>query len=132
MLKLYPGLMLALAVLLMPACAHDSLPSNDALEAAFTQGRSGVWVSGHGTVVRELGAEAGMQRFQVRINSDFNLVIHHRLGAAGRLPAARGDTLAFHGRYEFHGAGGELSLTHADPSQPGSGGWLRHGDIRYD
>ena len=121
-----------LAVVLLAGCGGGDLPGNEALESAFAQGRTGVWVSGHGTVVRELGGDAQVQRFQVRINSDFSLVVQHRVGRAGRVPAERGDILVFHGRYEFHGAGGELGLTHADPAQPGGGGWLRHRGVVYD
>lgn len=128
----FTALLSLAAVLLLSGCGGETLPDNDALEAAFAQGRTGVWVSGHGTVVRELSGDAAVQRFQVRINPGLSLVIVHRVGSAGRLPVERGDTLAFHGRYEFHGAGGELGLTHADPAQPGGGGWLRHRDILYN
>jgi hypothetical protein len=119
-------------VLLLAACGGDALPDNDVLEAAFAQGRTGVWVSGHGTVVRELSGDAALQRFQVRLDSGLSLVIVHRIGSTGRVPVERGDTLAFHGRYEFHGAGGEVALTHADPAQPGGGGWLRHNRVLYN
>lgn len=119
-------------VVLLAACGGGvDLPDNEALESAFAQGRTGVWVSGHGTVVRELGGDERVQRFQLRIDSDFSLVVQHRVGSAGRVPAERGDTLAFHGRYEFHGAGGQLGLTHADPAQPGGGGWVEHRGVRY-
>lgn len=118
-------------VVLMTGCGREDLPGNEALEAAFAQGRTGVWLSGHGSVVRELGGDAETQRFQLRINADFNIVLVHRVGSAGRIPAERGDTLAFHGRYDFHGAGGELTLTHADQAQPGGGGWVEHRGVRF-
>lgn len=121
------------AVLALSACGgRMELPSNDALEASFAQGRTGVWLSGHGTIVRELSADPSSQRFQVRINDELALVVHHRVGAAGRVPVERGDIIAFHGRYDFHGGGGELVFTYADPGQPGGGGWLQHGRVRYD
>ncbi len=91
-----------------------------------------MWVSGHGTLTRELGGAESTQRFQVRIDESFSLIVNHRVGDMGRIPAERGDTLAFHGRYEFHGAGGQLGLTNADPAQPGGGGWIRHRGVLYD
>lgn len=123
----------AVVLLLLTACGGpDALPNNAALEAAFAQGRTGVWLSGHGHVVRELGGDANLQRFQLRISDDLSLVLVHRVGSVGRIPAERGDILSFLGRYEFHGGGGELALTHADPAQPGGGGWVVHGGVRYD
>ncbi|MGY6554777.1 MAG: DUF3465 domain-containing protein [Wenzhouxiangella sp.] len=122
---------LSVLIVLMTGCAREDLPGNEALEAAFAQGRTGVWISGHGSVVRELGGDAATQRFQLRISEDFNIVLVHRVGSAGRIPAERGDILAFLGRYEFHGAGGELGLTHADPAQPGGGGWVEHRGTRF-
>ena len=129
--KRLPIALLAVIIVLAACGGGGALPDNDALEDAFSQGRTGVWVSGHGTVVRELGGDAGTQRFQVRVSPGLSLVVHHRVGASGRIPVDRGDTIAFHGRYEFHGAGGQLALTHADPAQPGGGGWLRHRGLQY-
>lgn len=120
------------AVVLLAACGgREDLPSNDALEAAFAQGRTGVWLSGHGSVVRELGGDDAIQRFQLRISDDLSIILVHRVGSAGRIPAERNDTLAFHGRYDFHGAGGALAMTHADPAQPGGGGWVEHRGVRF-
>lgn len=130
--RLSAGLSAFAVVVMLAACGGSGdLPDNRVLEEAFSQGRTGIWVSGHGTVVRELGGDASVQRFQVRVGSDLSLVVNHRVGASGRVPAERGDTIAFHGRYEYHGGGGELALTHADPAQPGGGGWIQHGRTRY-
>ena len=120
------------ATLLLNACGGDALPDNSRLEQAFADGRSGIWLSGHGTVIRTLGSDENTQRFQVRINPDLGLVIRHDLTAATAVPVERGDLVGFHGRYEFHGGGGQLTLTHADPDQPGGGGWILHQGIRYD
>lgn len=128
---LLAGLLIAV-VLSLAACGGESLPDNGPLEAAFAQGRTGVWVSGHGTVVRELGADANSQRFQLRVSDELSLVVRHNILNSGPVPLERGDTIAFHGRYEFHGGGGEIHLTHADPAQPGGGGWIEHRGVRYD
>ncbi len=110
----------------------DELPSNERLLTAFFEGRTGVWVSGHGTVMRPLGSDQTSQRFLVRVNEDLTLVIRHRIGRAGQVPADRDDVIAFQGRYEFHGGGGEIILTHADPAQPGGGGWIEFNGQRYE
>lgn len=125
-------LLLVLVAVYLAACGGESLPDNETLETAFAQGRTGVWLGGHGTVVRELVGDATSQRFQVRVSSGLSIVLRHNVQASGRVPAERGDTLAFHGLYEFHGGGGEISLTHADPNRPGGGGWIQHRGIRYN
>ncbi len=113
-------------------CGNEEYADNTRLMEAFAEGRTGIWLTGHGTVIRELGADATHQRFLLRIDEGLSLVVRHRMGSAGAVPVERGDIVEFQGRYEFHGGGGELQLTHADPAQPGGGGWIRHNGIRYD
>lgn len=125
-------LIVVLVAMGVAACGGDELPDNSRLEAAFSEGRTGVWVSGHGTVVRSLGSDESSQRFLVRVSDDLSIVIRHRIGASGAIPADRGDVVQFQGRYEFHGGGGEVLLTHADPAQPGGGGWIVFNGQRYD
>jgi len=109
----------------------DALPSNERLLSAFADGTTGVWVSGYGTVVRPLGSSADNQRFLVQVNGELSLVVRHQVGDQGPVPADRGDIIAFQGRYEFHGGGGELILTHADSGNPGGGGWIEYDGMRY-
>ena len=133
MYRRLPQLICAFTIVgLLAGCGGGKdFPSNEALETAFAQGRTGVWLSGHGSVVRELGGDDATQRFQLRIGETFNVVLVHRVGSAGRIAAERGDILFFQGRYEFHGAGGEVSLTHGDAAQPGGGGWVEHRGVRF-
>ncbi|MFP4208605.1 MAG: DUF3465 domain-containing protein [Wenzhouxiangella sp.] len=123
-----------LGVLLVSALVGcgDAAPSNERLEQAFAQARTGVWLSGHGIVVRELAATGGEQRIQVRINDALSIVLHRDTRAAARLDTAPGDRLVFHGRYDFHGGGGSVSMTHSDPDQPGGGGWVKINGVRQD
>jgi hypothetical protein len=123
------GILVALA---LAGCGQDDLPDNSRLESAFTDGRTGIWVSGHGTVIRPLGSDATSQRFLLRISDDLSIVLRHQIGQSGPIPAERGDVIAFQGRYEFHGGGGEVILTHADAAQPGGGGWVTHQGTRYE
>lgn len=114
----------------------DTLPDNERLLNAFEQGRTGVWVSGHGTVAQLIGDEtiAGQvhQRMIADVDGRLSLIIRHSADASERVPVALGDTVAFQGRYEWNGRGGVLAHTHRDPAQPGGGGWIRHKGTTYD
>lgn len=116
-------------------CSGNELPDNERLLTAFEEGRTGVWVSGHGTIAQVLADETGIgfprQRFNVRINDGLTVVLTHAMTESGRVPAQRGDVIAFQGRYEFSASGGFISLTHRDSEQPGGGGWLRHDGVTY-
>ncbi len=112
---------------------REDLPDNSRLLAAFAEGRTRVWVTGHGVVQRELGSDATFQRFLVRVgDDDLAVEIRHNIVQSRPIPVQRDDIVVFQGRYEFHGGGGEVWLTHADPAQPGGGGWIRHKGVIYD
>lgn len=120
---------------MLVACAGDSQPPNDRLAEIFQQGRTGVWVSGHGSVTQapsDLPGADPQQRYIVRINEDFTVMILHSLQFSERVPAQRGDVIAFQGRYEWSASGGNISHTHGDAAQPGGGGWIEHDGRRYD
>jgi len=115
----------------------DALPDNDRLLEAFEQGRTGVWVSGHGrvTVVSGDATLRGVRQQQFTVSVDdgaFSLIVRHSLEDGERVPVSVGDTVAFQGRYEFGGGGGQLGRTHRDPDAPGEGGWIRHEGTLYD
>ncbi|MCC5864265.1 MAG: DUF3465 domain-containing protein [Wenzhouxiangella sp.] len=127
MLRRYGVVLVSLLIAVgLVGCGGEEMPDNARLKDAFVEGRTGIWVSGHGTVVRELGADASQQRFLIRIDEELSVVIRHNFGESRPVPVERGDVIAFQGRYEFHGGGGEVHFTHADASQPGGGGWIRH------
>ncbi len=115
-------------------CGNE-LPDNARLLSAFEEGRTGVWVSGHGTIAQVLADETGIgfprQRFNVRVEGQLIVLVTHLLTDSGRVPAQRGDVIAFQGRYDFNASGGTVSHTHRDESQPGSGGWIRHDGVTY-
>lgn len=117
-------------------CGGDELPDNTRLLNAIEEGRTGIWVSGHGTVTQVLGDQTiGLprQRFMVHIDDSApRVMVQHVLSESTRVPVERGDAVSFQGRYEWSGSGGLISLTHRDPDQPGSGGWIRHKGVLYD
>ncbi len=132
MKKLGVAIVLVFMVIMIVGCGgEETLPNNDRLLSAFADGTTGVWVSGHGTVVRPLGSSTNNQRFLIRVNGELSLVVRHQVGDRGPVPADSDDIIAFQGRYEFHGGGGELILTHADASNPGGGGWIEFNGVRY-
>lgn len=118
-------------------CGQGEAPiSNDRLIETFESGRTGIWASGQGPVVQILGdQEIGgemMQRFTVRLNEELVVQIRHSLDNAERVPVERDDEVQFQGYYEWEARGGFISLTHNDPNQPGSGGFIRVDGTRYD
>lgn len=119
----------------LSGCADDDLPDNSRLLDAFEQGRTGVWVSGHGTVSQiqpDTSIGLPQQRFMVRIDDSLRVLVFHSLVESQRVPVERGDTVSFQGRYEFNASGGVILRTHLDPGQPGDGGWIRHEGVVYD
>ena len=130
-------LMIMVLVIGVSGCGgQDALPDNERLLNAFEQGRTGVWVCGHGTVTQLIGDEtiAGErhQRMTVDVGNNLNLLVRHSLEDSDRVPVEQGDTVAFQGRYEWNGRGGVLGHTHHDPEQPGEGGWIRHEGTTYE
>ncbi|QOC22685.1 DUF3465 domain-containing protein [Wenzhouxiangella sp. AB-CW3] len=117
-------------------CGGEDLPDNARLVAAFDEGRTGIWVSGHGTVTQVLADESlaiGLprQRFNVQIADSLSVIVYHSSSEGRRVPAQRGDMVAFQGRYEWNARGGEVTRTHADHAQAGGGGWIRHEGQTY-
>ena len=129
-------ILLVIVVSLIAGCGGgDADISNDRLIETFTEGRTGIWVSGEAPVTQLLGDESiggNFQRFVVRLNEDIQVTIRHSLDDADRVPIERGDTVRFHGLYDWNPRGGVVSLTHRDSSQPGDGGWVEHSGTRYD
>jgi hypothetical protein len=130
-------LMVMVLVIGVTGCGGgDALPDNERLLNAFEEGRTGVWLSGHGTVMQVVGDETRSgrtyQRMTVSVDGELNLLVRHSVDESSRVPAAQGDTLAFQGRYEFDGRGGMIGHTHRDPDEPGEGGWIRHDGVVYD
>ena len=102
---------------------------------AFADQQSGVAVKGAGPVARILGDDSlgdRHQRFILRLPSGQTVLIAHNIDLAPRVePLAVGDTVAFHGEFEWNDKGGVVHWTHHDPQGPHEAGWLKHAGQTY-
>lgn len=134
------AVLLALAALTSAAtgCATTKRPSGaaqDRIAAAYADRQSGVQVTGSGTVVRLLADDRDgdrHQRFILELSSGQTLLIAHNIDIAPRVDDLRvGDTVEFHGVYEWSDEGGTVHWTHHDPDGTHEPGWLRHEGTVY-
>ena len=92
-------------------------------------------MSGEGTVIRVLSDDndgGRHQRFILQLASGQTLLVAHNIDIAPRVPAlAVGDTIAFHGVYEWNDEGGVIHWTHRDPDGLHEAGWLQHVGATY-
>lgn len=144
MKKWLVGLVIALAWVLYVGMGQRSAPSpdtsalspssvqqgQDAIRAAFAQRRSGLQVLGEGRVVKLLPDDndgSRHQRFLIELPGGPTLLVAHNIDLAPRLDALQqGDTVAFHGVYEWNAKGGVIHWTHHDPRGQHTAGWLKH------
>jgi hypothetical protein len=116
----------------------ESVPAGDsaALQAAISEQRSGTQVSGEGVVTRLLPDDndgSRHQRFVLTLPSGQTLLVAHNIDLASRLSSLKaGDTVAFHGVYEWNPQGGVIHWTHRDPAGRHEDGWLRHAGRVYE
>jgi hypothetical protein len=113
----------------------EAAASADAVGDAFDNQRSGVEVSGEGTVSRILGDDREgdrHQRFILALDSGQTLLVAHNVDLAPRIESlAVGDRVAFRGEYEWNGKGGVLHWTHHDPQGQHEAGYLKHRGRTY-
>lgn len=147
-----PNVMALAAVAIAPiACAFTSTPvdqsiaqsssavaqaSEQAILDAYAQGASNVMVEADGQVDRLLSDDlegSRHQRFIVRLPSGHTVLISYNIDIAPRIDALRqGDTVRFHGEYEWNSQGGVVHWTHHDPNGSHPGGWIEHQGQRYE
>jgi hypothetical protein len=113
-----------------------SAPDADAvLATAFESRQSNLQVKGQGQVVRILADDrdgSRHQRFILRLDSGQTILIAHNIDLAPRVSGLeRGDTVAFHGEYEWNAKGGVIHWTHDDPDGRHVAGWLKHNGQIY-
>ena len=102
---------------------------------AFSVHQSGALVTGAGQVSRILGDDSigdRHQRFIVRLPSGQTVLIAHNIDIAPRVEGLNvGDTVSFHGEFEWNDKGGVVHWTHHDPQGSHESGWLKHAGRTY-
>ena len=117
--------------------AASGLPARDgdAISDAFAGRRSGVAVTGTGQVSRILGDDSigdRHQRFVLRLPSGQTVLVAHNVDIAPRVEGLNvGDTVSFHGEYDWNDKGGVVHWTHHDPQGSHESGWLKHAGRTY-
>ena len=106
------------------------------IQRLFRANRSDVIVEAEGEVVHLLPDDtrgSQHQLFLVQLTNDITLKLSHNIDLAPRVDALRkGDTIRFHGEYEWNAKGGVVHWTHRN-TRGGSHehGWLEHEGQRY-
>lgn len=115
---------------LLPFSGSANSAGINAITQAFERRQSGVQVMGEGVVsaiLRDDDDGSRHQRFVLRLVSGQTLLVAHNIDLAPRIAALnKGDTVGFHGVYEWNAKGGVIHWTHHDPAGRHIGGWLRH------
>lgn len=103
---------------------------------AWGPGDSDRQVQGSGRVSRILSDDndgSRHQRFILTLASGQTLLVAHNIDLAPRIQSLQiGDTVSFHGEYEWNDKGGVIHWTHHDPQKQHVGGWLEHVGQRYE
>jgi hypothetical protein len=123
---------------LSPAGGHlagvESAENVDLIRAIESRA-SGVQVQGQGKVIKVLPDDnngSRHQRFILELPAGQTLLIAHNIDLAPKIPSLKkGDTVAFHGEYEWNSKGGVIHWTHHDPGGRHVAGWLKHGGRTY-
>ena len=97
--------------------------------------QSGLQVQGEGVVTKILLDDiegSRHQRFVLRLSSGQTLLVAHNIELASRINELKiGDTVRFHGEYEWNPKGGVIHWTHDDPNARHIAGWLKHEGKTY-
>lgn len=104
------------------------------LETAYDEKRSGIQVTGTGVVVKLLADDTKGSKHQkmiVKIGEKHTILIAHNISLAPRAEVKEGDTITFHGEYEWNEKGGIVHWTHHDPQQQHPNGYLKVNGIQY-
>ncbi|RYZ80132.1 MAG: DUF3465 domain-containing protein [Moraxellaceae bacterium] len=99
------------------------------------QHQHGVQVSDTGEVIKILFDDtkgSRHQRFIVRTNENFTILIAHNIDLAHRITTLKeGDMVSFYGEYEWNEKGGVVHWTHRDPRGHHISGWIKHKGVTY-
>ncbi len=102
---------------------------------AYRNRLTNIQVEGQGTVTRILPDDnegSRHQRFILRVYGGHTVLVAHNVDLAPRINDLKvGDTVDFHGEYEWNPKGGVLHWTHHDPRHTHTDGWLKHHGHTY-
>ncbi|MEH6800099.1 MAG: DUF3465 domain-containing protein [Halopseudomonas sabulinigri] len=115
--------------------ATPSASNTEQVLQAYENRESNVQVRGQGTVIKVLPDDtqgSRHQKFLLRLAGGHTLLVAHNIDLAPRIEQLReGDSVGFHGEYEWNNKGGVIHWTHHDPNNRHTGGWLTHNGKTY-
>jgi len=119
----------------LPGASSWNQNAESTLRDAYERRQSDISVQDEGLVTRILADDldgSRHQRFILRLDSGQTVLVAHNIDLAPRIDGLNiGDTVAFHGEYEWNARGGVIHWTHRDPGGRHSDGWLRHDGKMY-
>jgi hypothetical protein len=114
---------------------NETVASDQLITTAFQNQQSNLQVEGSGVVTHILPDDnkgSRHQKFIIRLSSGQTVLIAHNIDLAARVNSIKeGDTVEFHGEYEWNSKGGVVHWTHHDPNARHEDGWLKHNDRIY-
>ena len=92
-------------------------------------------IQGKGIVIKLLPDDndgSRHQKFIIKLGSGQKLLVAHNIDLAPRVSGIQvGDSIGFHGQYEWNSKGGVVHWTHHDPQGRHAAGWLEHENQIY-
>jgi len=108
---------------------------NQAVQEAYSQGRSDVQLTARGVVDRLLRDDregSRHQKFLLRLDNGLTVLISHNIDLAPRVNSLnQGDAVEVFGEYEWNSKGGVIHWTHHDPNGRHVAGWIKHDGTTY-
>ena len=108
---------------------------DEIIASAFRDHASGIQVTGNGVATRILSDDSDgsrHQRFILKLSSGQTLLVAHNIDLAPRISSLReGDSVEFHGVYDWNSKGGVIHWTHHDPHGVEDGGYVRYRTKSY-
>ena len=109
--------------------------TDNSVQNAYDKQLSDLQVQGEGIVSKVLSDDlegSRHQRFILKLNNGPSLLVAHNIDLAPRINGLKaGDTVEFHGEYEWNSKGGVIHWTHDDPAGRHADGWLKHQGQTY-
>lgn len=130
MKRILTGFLIVFSMLSTAVSANDNVLNN-----AYNNQKSDIQVRGSGKVYRILADDnqgSRHQKFILRLRNQQTILIAHNIDLAPRIDKLKvGDTVKFHGEYEWNNRGGVVHWTHNDPQGRHADGWLKHNGRTY-